>query len=903
METTLNKVKRESRFKKTFSYYLRHPQYDELKKLYINGSFNNIKSIKNQFEKNIKKNNKTPTQIIEKIKRATKKTKEKKKIIKEQDDSYNVQIDRNLNARLKVEILNIYTNEKTPFQTDQLNIIEKYFKILYRAVPKNYNFGIALRGIRVDEQTGEEGPIITLFKSYITNNLNEAFNKMINGQRIKATSGYYYYITQYQLFYEVGQGGSYKKISYDGIKGCSIFSPISKKSCGHYCLKYFNIDGPKGFLSLSDVKALSTVEVSDTVLDCDEYILLRDGHFVVVIKDAVIRRRKENKKIEKYENKKTKHLDELQNKKVCVYDIEAFGKMQTPIAIGYTFDGIDFNYYYGPTCVQEFIKNLDCDYLIGFNSNKYDNILLRNEILKNGYLIEDITRSENNIIKTIITKKCGLKIEFVDILNFTTGTLKKNLLNFKCKISKGEIDFDKLNFDMNDNDKELMIEYLKNDVLGTYELYKKLDEPFIAFNVSILELYTLSQGAYKIIKEQWKESGILQERQKRDVDAFFRKGIYGGRCEVFKRHFMSSEYKDIRMGKIKYDDITDYLLAADVNSLYPYMMRNNKYPIGGAILTTKEIEGKMAIYKCDIKKPKNLLYPILCSDGEFNLIDNQGVYTSFEIDEARKKGYIINVISGYYWNESEEIFKEYIDKFYEIKKNSPKTSPQYANSKLMMNAIYGKTIQRDKNIINYTVSDVEEMVEMKKGKDIKRFSGVFIDDIGYFEYEGELRLMTDKKPHIGAFILSYSKKVLNDVFESTDPYYTDTDSIYIHAKHSNKLKWGNELGEFSNDVNGKIICAYFIAKKLKFMEVLTCDNKIEFIYTGKGCDTRTMTKNNFKKMYQGLEVENITTLNFKRGVRTGTIEKRHNLKKTIKMNDGKRTFLNDGSSIPYGYKL
>jgi hypothetical protein len=556
METT-NKIKRESRFKKRFSYYLRHPQYDELKKLYIDGSFNNIKSIKNQFEKKIRKNNKSVKEVIKQIKTRTEKTRTKKaKIIKEIDESYNIQIDRNLNARLKVEILNIYTNENTLFQMDQLDIITKNFKILHREVPKNYNFGIALRGVRVDEQTGEEGSIITLFKSYISNNLNDGLIKMMWGERIKSVSGYYYYITQYQLFYEIGQGGNYKKISYDDIKECSIFSPISKKSCGHYCLKYFNIDAPKGFLSLSDVKSLSSVEVSDVVLDCDEYILLRDGHFVVVIKNDVIRRKKENKKIEKYENKKIKHLDDLHNKKVCVYDIEAFGKMQTPLAIGYTFDGVDFNYYYGPTCVEEFIKSLDCDYLIGFNSNKYDNILLRNEILKNGYLIEDITRSENNIIKTIISKK-DKKIEFVDILNFTTGTLKKNLSNFKCSISKGEIDFDKLNFDMNDDDKELMIEYLKKDVLGTFELYKKLDEPFRAFNVSILELYTLSQGAYKIIKEQWKEIGILQERTNRDVDAFFRKAIYGGRCEVFKRHFMSSEYKDIRMGKIKYDDISN----------------------------------------------------------------------------------------------------------------------------------------------------------------------------------------------------------------------------------------------------------------------------------------------------------------------------------------------------------
>ncbi len=104
METTLNKIKRESRFKKQFSYYSRHPQYNELKKLYINGGFNNIKSIKNQFEKRLKKDNKpykSAIEVIEKIKRRTKNLKEKKKVIKEKDDSYNVRIDRNLNVQIK----------------------------------------------------------------------------------------------------------------------------------------------------------------------------------------------------------------------------------------------------------------------------------------------------------------------------------------------------------------------------------------------------------------------------------------------------------------------------------------------------------------------------------------------------------------------------------------------------------------------------------------------------------------------------------------------------------------------------------------------------------------------------------------------------------------------------------
>jgi hypothetical protein len=73
--------------------------------------------------------------------------------------------------------------------------------------------------------------------------------------------------------------------------------------------------------------------------------------------------------------------------------------------------------------------------------------------------------------------------------------------------------------------------------------------------------------------------------------------------------------------------------------------------------------------------------------------------------------------------------KEYQHNYYQekTKKNKPELE--------IKEEIKDDTTQRDKNIINFIVSDVEEMVEMKRGKDIKRFSGVFIDNIGYFQYE------------------------------------------------------------------------------------------------------------------------------------------------------------------------
>jgi hypothetical protein len=85
----INKSKREIRFKKEFKYYLKHPQYNELKNLYIEGSFKNIKSVENLFLKLKIKRDKTPfissVKVVEEIKQMTEgllKKKEEQKFYK-----------------------------------------------------------------------------------------------------------------------------------------------------------------------------------------------------------------------------------------------------------------------------------------------------------------------------------------------------------------------------------------------------------------------------------------------------------------------------------------------------------------------------------------------------------------------------------------------------------------------------------------------------------------------------------------------------------------------------------------------------------------------------------------------------------------------------------------------------
>ena len=80
--------------------------------------------------------------------------------------------------------------------------------------------------------------------------------------------------------------------------------------------------------------------------------------------------------------------------------------------------------------------------------------------------------------------------------------------------------------------------------------------------------------------------------------------------------------------------------------------------------------------------------------------------------------------------------------------------------------------------------------------------------------------------HLGAFVLSYSKSIMNNFeqaiigFYTYDVYYTDTDSLYIKNNHLNKL---NEAGlvvenrlQGRNDYkDGGIWYALFLAPKIK----------------------------------------------------------------------------------------
>ena len=117
-----------------------------------------------------------------------------------------------------------------------------------------------------------------------------------------------------------------------------------------------------------------------------------------------------------------------------------------------------------------------------------------------------------------------------------------------------------------------------------------------------------------------------------------------------------------------------------------------------------------------------------------------------------------------------------------------------------------------------------------------------VDDAGM---EDEVKKLNTTPLHLGAFVLSNSKRIMNNFihaiygFYTPDIYYTDTDSLYIGNRRWDKLDKaglvGKALLQGKNDYNdGGIWFALFLAPKIKYCLTINKDGVIDEDKTSKG---------------------------------------------------------------------
>ena len=89
-----------------------------------------------------------------------------------------------------------------------------------------------------------------------------------------------------------------------------------------------------------------------------------------------------------------------------------------------------------------------------------------------------------------------------------------------------------------------------------------------------------SQLTYAVWVNHWyKESTNTIYLQTAEQEKFFRESVYGGRTYKYKNSFISTQRDAFLKQDLVFEDIDDYLVDLDVNSLYPAAMMK-EFPIG-----------------------------------------------------------------------------------------------------------------------------------------------------------------------------------------------------------------------------------------------------------------------------------------------------------------------------------
>jgi hypothetical protein len=236
--------------------------------------------------------------------------------------------------------------------------------------------------------------------------------------------------------------------------------------------------------------------------------------------------------------------------------------------------------------------------------------------------------------------------------------------------------------------------------------------------------------------------------------------------------------------------------------------------------------------------------------------------------------------------------------------------------KLMMNSIYGKTIQKDitkeihiwseetlREKFDERVADYSELACGKYIVELSEEEGVDVDD-----EEGTAATPS----HFGVFILSYSKKIMNnfirviDGFNKPVVYYTDTDSLYIHKKYWDKLLEagvvGNNMGQGKNDYDsGGIFYGLFLGSKIKYCLVIDENGNIKEKQTFKGFTQDCLTFGDYLEVEKGKNITRQMPLRWKRSFEDGIVF-RDKIEKEFygKCNENKRAMANaDGLTLPF----
>ena len=324
---------------------------------------------------------------------------------------------------------------------------------------------------------------------------------------------------------------------------------------------------------------------------------------------------------------------------------------------------------------------------------------------------------------------------------------------------------------------------------------------------------------YEIFEEYLKYKKKHYDIFEKEYEALF--DDYRDENEEDKEKYINQKLGDLTIHKlIQKIELTHLLWDFDAVSLYPSAMwdENSIYPrieTGYAfnldmnnslveMFNNQTFTKGSAILKIKYYNPKNLIVqhiPIKEKEKKIEINRMRNGYiidtlTPVDIQEIVKiGGKVIEIYEGVIYRENFKVspFRKVIDILFKLRKKYKDENNDVMQLlvKLLMNSLYGENIRKDieeKFVCKsemWMLSEYDERV--KDYWKISNFNYIvkMIDDKGL---EDEVKKINTMPLHLGAFVLSNSKRIMNNFIHAIDGFYTN--NVYIPTAIVYILKTG-----------------------------------------------------------------------------------------------------------------
>ena len=470
---------------------------------------------------------------------------------------------------------------------------------------------------------------------------------------------------------------------------------------------------------------------------------------------------------------------------------------------------------------------------IYFHNLKFDGEFLFYWLFENGFEWTDERKLKHKQFSTLISnmgvfysirfKWEEKEITIQDSLKLIPFRVAQIPKAFNLPIEKGEIDYHKerpVGYEANEEE----VHYLKHDV-------KIVGDALRYFFDQSLNKMTVASNALSDYKHIMTDKKFKRLFPFLPQDELLRKAYKGGVVQV------KEEWKNKDVGEG---------VTLDVNSLYPYVMYAKKLPYGEPIYQEGKVEHdkfyNVSIQRlvCNFELKEGYLPTIQIKknfrfkDTEY-LKSSEGVdvvltLTSVDLEMFFEHYEVSNVqyIEGWKFRSTDVLFKDYIDKWIEVKNESTVAGNAGLRTiaKLMLNSLYGKFGLNPKVQSKIPFYDNDGFVKYRLGKQETR-DPIYVP--------------------IAAFITAYARQItLSAAQQNYHRFlYCDTDSLHLLGTEIPSNLWVDQVELGAWKVEGTFTRARFLRAKSYVEEI---DGHLDIKCAGLPDQCKDgITYDNFKK--------------------------------------------------------